>query len=631
MAVELREKALGLPLMPGVYIMKDKQGRVIYVGKAKQLKNRVSSYFSGAHDAKTAVMVSRVADFDVIIVGSEFEALVLENSLIKHHMPKYNIKLRDDKGYPYIRVDLRSEYPSFKIVSKPENDKALYLGPYSGRSVTRDAIGAVCKALKLPTCGKNIQKIIGKERPCLNYHMGACRAYCQNAELAGEHMETIQAAINVFQGKTAGLIKNLTQEMLDASESLSFELAAEKRDRLRAIENLENKQLVIAGAMADTDVAGFFRGSAKSCFTVLHFVGGKLISKDYELFDTPIEDDPDALSGVVRLYYEKRGVVAKTICLPFSTPDNLLLEKLFSEKTGHTVTILTPQRGDKAKLVETANTNAREEAERASSFEEKALKTHEWLQNAMKLETCPERIESFDISNTGSSDIVASMVVFIKGKPSKKDYKRFKIKTLQGQDDYHSMEEVVSRRIARYKRYTMLHGPDGNEDGTGEQAAPDPADEATDEKFAQLPDIMLIDGGANHAAVARTVLSQAGVALPVFGMVKDDRHRTRALISPDGEEIGLAANPAVFALIGTIQEETHKFAVMYHRSLRSKNSYKSKLEMIEGVGEKRRNDLLKAFGSLKAIAGAAEEELAGAVPKNVAHKVFEYFHNAEIR
>lgn len=597
---ELREKALGLPLLPGVYIMKDKQKRVIYVGKAKQLKNRVSSYFSGAHDLKTEAMVSKITDFDVIVVASEFEALVLENSLIKHHMPKYNIKLRDDKGYPYIRIDTQSEYPEFRIVSKPEKDSALYLGPYSGRVVTREAIGAVSKALKLPTCGKKLARIIGKERPCLNYHMGVCRAYCQNADLAPEYRETIQAAVKVFQGKAAGLIESLKKEMNEASENLLFEIAADKRDRLRAVELLENKQLVIAGAMADNDVVGFFRGQAKCCFTVLHFIGGKLISKDYELFDTPIEDDPDAISGIIRQYYEKRGVLPKAIYLPLSTPDSLLLEKLFSAESGHDVTVMSPKRGDKARLIETANMNAREEVERASSFEEKTLKTLEWLQNALKLATSPERIEAFDISNTGPADIVASMVVFVRGKPSKKDYRRYRIKSRYGQDDYHSMEEVVSRRIARYQKQ--------------------------DEKFSQLPDLILIDGGENHAKIARTALTNAGIDLPVYGMVKDERHRTRELVSPDGGEVGLVSNPVVFALIGTIQEEAHRYAVEYHRALRSKGSYKSKLDAIEGIGEKRRNDLLKAFSSIKAIAAASVEDLSAIVPINAAQKVYDHFH-----
>ena len=603
MIEKLREKALTLPALPGVYIMKDKQSRVLYVGKATRLKSRVSSYFSGAHDAKTQTLVSKIADFDVIIVDSEFEALVLENSLIKHHMPQYNIKLRDDKGYPFIRTDMKSDYPVFTIASKPENDGALYLGPYGGRNVTREAIGVVSKTLKLPTCGKKFSRIAGKERPCLNYHMGACRAYCQSAGLAGEYRESVQMAIDIFQGKTAGLIEKLTNEMNEAAENLSFELAAEKRDRLRAVQMLEQKQLVVAGSMADTDVVGFFRGPAKSCFTVLHFISGKLISKDAELFDTPIEDDPDAVSVIIRQYYEKRGALPIRIILPFAMPDSELLAKLFSEQASRGVSVQSPRRGDLAKLVRTANTNAREETERASTYEEKALKTHEWLQAALKLETTPARIEAFDVSNTGDSDIVASMTVFERGRPYKRDYRRFMIKSQRGQDDYGSMAEVVSRRVRRYT------------DG--------------DEKFSRLPDIMLIDGGAPHAAVARATLESAGVSLPVYGMVKDDKHKTRALVSPDGEEIGLAANPAVFALVGTIQEETHRFALEYHKSLRSKNSYRSKLDAIEGVGEKRRNDLLKSFGSVKRVAAASVEELSGVVPKNVAEKIYEHFRKVE--
>ena len=596
----LREKALGLPMLPGVYIMKDKRGGVIYVGKASRLKSRVSSYFHGAHGIKTEALVAKIADFDVIIVDTEFEALVLENSLIKHHMPKYNVKLRDDKGYPFIRVDLRSEYPSFSVVAKPGGDGALYLGPYGGRTISREAIGEVSKALKFPTCGKNFTRIVGKERPCLNHHMGACRAYCQSADMAAEYREAASAAVSIFQGKTAGLIDKLTEEMNNAAESLSFELAAEKRDRIRAIKALDQKQLVIAGAMADTDVAGFFRGPAKSCFTVLHFVDGKLISKDYELFETPLEDDPDAISGIVRQYYEKRGFLPKSVFLPFYIPDAGLLEELFTSVAGRRVSVLWPRRGDKARLVETANTNAREEVERASTYEEKTLKTHEWLQNALKLETTPERFEAFDVSNTGASDIVASMTVFVRGRPLKKDWIRFKIKQQQNQNDYGSMTEAVSRRIARYQ--------------------------AGDEKFATLPDVLLIDGGAAHADAVRKTINAAGENTPVFGMVKDDRHRTRALVTPDGEEIGLSANPAVFAFIGTIQELTHKYAVDYHRELRSKNSYKSKLDEIGGVGEKRRNGLLKRFGSVKAVAAASVAELTEVVPKDVAQKIFEHFH-----
>jgi len=597
---QLHEKASLLPSLPGVYIMKDKSGNVIYVGKAARLKNRVGSYFHGAHDPKTGVMASKVTDFDVIITNSEFEALVLENSLIKHHVPRYNIKLRDDKGYPYIRVDMNAPYPVFEIVAKPGNDEVMYLGPYATRTATREAIGAVSKAFKIPTCGKKLERIIGRERPCLNNHIGTCPAYCQDASKQNEYRESIEAAIDVFQGKTGAVINKLTGEMNDAASKYLFEIAAEKRDRIRAVESLEHKQLVVSGAMVDTDVIGFFRGAAKSCFAVLHFINGNLVSKDYELFDTPIEDDSDAISAITRQYYEKRGIIPGAVYLPVGVSDIELLEQYFSSNAGRRVCLFTPKRGDKAKLVETANINAREETERATSYEEKTLKTLQWLEHALKLEKPPERIEAFDISNTGGVDSVAAMTVFVKGIPYKRDYKRFKIKEIQGQDDYNSMVEVISRRIARFV--------------------------SDDEKFAVLPDIILVDGGATHASVVRKTLDELCISVPVYGMVKDDKHKTRALVTPEGEEIGIQANPAVFAFIGKIQEETHRFAVEYHRTERSKNTYKSKLDAIPGVGEKRRNYLLKEFGSLKAVKAASVEELKGVVPKDVAERIFEYFH-----
>ena len=597
---KLREKALGLPMLPGVYIMKDKQGAVLYVGKAARLKNRVGSYFHGAHGIKTEQLIEKISDFDVIIVDTEFDALVLESSLIKHYMPKYNVRLRDDKGYPFIRVDMKSEYPTFKIVMKPENDGELYLGPYGGRSLTREAIDAVSMALKLPTCGKNIKRIAGKERPCLNHHIGVCEAYCQSADLQPKYIENVQAAVSLFQGKTKDLVEKLTKDMEEAAEGLSFELAASIRDRIRAVQLLEQKQFVIAGAMADSDVVGYYRGQAKSCFTVLHHIGGKLISKDFEIFNTPFEDDRDAMSEIIRQYYEKRGFLPKNIYLPDAPPDLTLIERFFSEKAGYRVAISLPKRGDKAMLVEIANLNAREETQRAGAYEEKTLKTHEWLKNALKLETQPDRIEAFDVSNTGASDIVAAMTVFVRGKPSKKDYTRFKIKTQSGQDDYHSMSEAVTRRFARYL--------------------------AGDERFAKLPDILLVDGGGGHASAVRSALIEVGVNVPVFGMVKDDRHRTKALVSPDGDEVGIIADPAVFTLIGKIQEETHRYAIEYHRERRSKSSYKSKLDEIEGIGVKRRAALLRRYGSLKAISAATVEELSDVVPVNVAEKVYEYFN-----
>ncbi len=599
----LREKANKLPLKPGVYIMKDAGGDVIYVGKAKKLKNRVSSYFRGSHDSKTAAMVSKISDFEVIIANSEFEALVLENSLIKRHTPHYNIMLKDGKGYPLVRLDIRQPYPSFSMVSKAENDGARYFGPFGGRVTTREAIDAICKTLKLPTCRRQFPRDIGKGRPCLNYHMGACDAYCRGVPSAEEYRRAVREAEMILDGKAAELCSVLEKEMLEAAEALKFELASEKRDKLRAIQKLEARQTVVSGKPVDTDVIGFVRGLAKSCFVVLRFIGGSLLEKEFELLENPIEDDREAVSELLRQYYSGRGVYPKNIYLPFETEENSLLERLFTEQAGHRVYVTTPRKGEKRRLVETANVNAAEEINRATNREEKTLKTLEWLKNALGLEKSPERIEAFDISNTGSSDIVASMTVFERLKPLKSGYRRFKIRGVQTPDDYYSMSETLSRRFERYLR------------GDG--------------SFDALPDLILIDGGQAHANVAKAVMSEKGLDIPVFGMVKDDRHRTRALISPEGAEIGIGSNPAVFSFVGKIQEETHRFAIEYHRALRTKSVRGSELDRIAGVGEARKAALLKKFKSVRAIRNADMDELTSVVPKNTAAAVYEYYHKKE--
>ncbi len=601
MLTELREKANALPLLPGVYIMKDARGEVIYVGKAKALKNRVSSYFRGEHLPKVAAMVAKVADFDVIVVGSEFEALVLENSLIKRHRPHYNILLKDDKGYPFIRLDVTREYPTFSLSNKTAKDGAKYFGPFGGRAQTKDIIDTVCKALKLPTCSRRFPRDIGKERPCLNYHMGACAGWCLSTLSQEEYRRAIGEAELILSGRTKELTAKLTAQMESAAEEMRFEAAAVLRDRIRAVEGLGNRQRVISAVYADTDAVGFYRG-ARSCFSVLHFVGGDLAGKDFELMDEPLEDDAEAVSGLVRQYYSQRGAWPKFILLPVETEDAGDLSRLFSEEAGRKVSVETPKRGDRLRLVESAVTNAREEGERAASSAQKTLKTLEWLQRTLGLDAPPERIEAFDVSNLGDEGIVAAMTVFVRGRPLKRDYRKFRMKEIRAQDDYGSMREAVERRLRRY-----LDG---------------------DEKFAPLPDLLLIDGGAVHAAAARDVALSLGISLPVFGMVKDERHRTRALETPEGREIGISGNPAVFALIGTIQEETHRFAIEYQRSLRSAKLH-SELDDIKGVGAARKAELLRAFGSIKAIKAATMDELCAAVPRNTAEAVYRHYHGEE--
>ena len=598
----LSDKANRLPLLPGVYIMLDGQGQVIYVGKAKKLKNRVTSYFHGEHLPKVAAMVDKVRDFNVIVAGSEFEALVLENSLIKRHKPHYNILLKDDKGYPFIRLDLREEYPSLSIQSRAGKDGARYFGPFGGRSQTREIIATVSKALLLPDCSRKFPRDIGKERPCLNYHMGTCAGWCLKDSDAEDYRRRMLQASLILDGKSGELMEDLRGQMEQAAAELRFERAAELRDRLRAVEGLANKQRVIATAFADTDAIGFCRG-AKSCFTVLHFVDGSLVGKDTEMMDEPLEEDGEALSGLVRQYYTAhRGGWPKSILLPVEIEDAADLEELLSQTSGRRIYIETPKRGERMRLIESAALNAREEIQRRTTLAQRRSKTLEWLQKALELENFPRRIEAFDISNLGATGIVAGMTVHVDGKPLRRDYRKFRVRDLEGPDDYASMYQVVYRRFARAK------------DG--------------DEKFTDLPDLLLIDGGDTHAATAEQALRDLGIPVPVFGMVKDDRHRTRALIRSDGREIGIKGNQAVFSLIGSIQEETHRYAIEYQRSLRNEG-FASRLDAIPGVGEKRRADLIKSFKSLKAIQEASLAQLELVVPKNTARAVYDYFHAEE--
>ena len=600
---ELRQKANDLPLAPGVYLMMDKTGKVIYVGKAKKLKNRVSQYFqdSASHNIKTRNMVSQVDHFDTIFVSSEFEALVLENSLIKRHMPHYNILLKDDKGYPFIRLS-KEDYPRFSLVNRPAADNARYFGPFGGRYETRQALDAVLSALRLPTCSRKFPRDIGAERPCLNFHMGRCDGFCRTEMPREEYQRRIQQAAQLLEGRSKQLLRDMKTEMEEEAEALRFEQAAAIRDRINAISALSKKQTVIAGLCADTDIWGIYRGSGKCCYAILHMEAGKLAGRETALFTAPIEEtEEEMLSALTAQYYLPRAILPHEILLPFDTGECENLSEVLTRRAGHKVWVHVPQRGEKADLRSMAQRNAQEEAERATTAAERVAHTLEVLGKMLDLPAPPGRMESFDISNTGKSDIVASMVVYNGTRPLKSAYRRFRIKELQGHpDDYASMQEVLRRRLQ--------HAADG------------------DEKFLPLPDVFLIDGGQTHARAALEVAERFGVTVPIFGMVKDDRHRTRALITPEGREIGIVGNPAVFSLIGQIQEETHRFAITFHHESHTKSTLKSALDGIPGVGEKRKAELRKHFGTIKAIKEADVEQLAAVLPRNVAQTVWNHFH-----
>ena len=448
---ELKDKALSLPYAPGVYIMRDKTDKVIYVGKAKKLKNRVSQYFqdTASHTPKTRMMVSKIHHFDVIVAASEFEALVLECSLIKRYMPKYNILLKDDKGYPYLRLDMKEVYPRITLVSKIADDGAHYYGPFGSRGVTHDVMEAIEKTLKLPTCSRECPRDIGKDRPCLNYHMNQCAGWCQPSQTCTQYRQTMEQARQLLSGNYKSVADEIKAQMLAAAENLEFELAAALRDRLNAVESLGQKQLVTAGTLADTDVVGYGQTEVKACFAVLHFSNGNLLDKEYAVFPTP-DDREEAVSSLMKQFYLSRGYAPKHVLLPFPMEDGELFSQFIQQQYGRTTKLRVPQRGNNIRLVELACKNALEEAKRVTDKEERDDAILVLLGKMLGIDT-PKRIESYDISNISGTDIVASMVVFQDGKPRKSDYKRFKLEGLDNQDDYASMHQVVKRRFVHFQ------------------------------------------------------------------------------------------------------------------------------------------------------------------------------------
>ena len=604
---ELKEKAHALPLKPGVYIMQDAKNEVIYVGKAKALKNRVSQYFANlaSHTEKTRAMVSQIDHFDVIVADSEFEALILENSLIKRHQPRYNILLKDDKGYPFIRLDTGASYPRFTLAGKAEEDGARYFGPFGGRRETRLAIEAVCGALKLPICSRQFPRDIGRERPCLNHHIGRCDGFClPGGPDQAEYRRRIRQAERIFSGHYRQLTAELQQEMEQAAEELNFEKAAALRDRIRAISVLGKTQQVIAGVCADTDVWGVYPGQVRCGSAVLHIEDGNLLGREVEVFSAAADqEEADILSAVLSQYYLDRQALPREILVPCELEDMDTFAALLTGRAGHRVTLRVPQRGERAELLRMARRNAREEVERITSDAERTGKTLEQLGTLAGLAEAPRRLESYDISHTAGQDMVASMVVFADGRPLKRDYRRFQVKTLDHADDLRAMEEVLERRFRRY-----LEG---------------------DEHFAPLPDLLLMDGGQLQAEAACHVLERLGLTVPVLGMVKDDRHRTRALVTPQGQELGIQQSPPLFALVGRVQEEVHRFAITYHHEKHTKSALTSRLDGIPGVGDVRKKALLKHFRSVRAIEQAELLQLEAVLPKAAARAVYDHFHKEE--
>ena len=604
---ELKKKAMGLPLQPGVYIMKDKNREIIYIGKAKALKNRVSQYFGSHnnHPEKVIRMVDNVDDFEYIITDSEFESLILECSLIKQHTPKYNILLKDDKGYSYIKIT-NEKYRRISYVLQKDDDDARYIGPYKSSFYVKEAVEEAVKIFMLPTCSRKFPEDFGKSRPCLNYHIKQCIAPCTGRVSQKEYDEHVDAALEFLEKGSSKTLNILTEQMQAASDNLDFERAAKYRDRIKAIKKMRDKQKVVDIKINELDVITLACNDKKGAFEVFRFEDSRLYDRDSYIIND-IGDEGSSRSEFFTQYYSMRGNIPKQIITDSEFDDRDIIEKWLSDKKGKKVYITIPQKGILKDLVDMCSKNAYETLAQQSGITGKQLSVLEELKDILALENLPLYIESYDISNLAGQDNVAGMVVFEDAKPLKSAYRKFKIKSFDGQDDYSSMKEVLSRRFSEY-----LNSADDDTQG-----------------FSRLPDLILLDGGKGQVAVVKSVLDVLGISVPVFGMVKDDNHRTRA-ITTEKEEIQIKPNQRVFSFVTSIQDEVHRFAITFNRS-RRKKAVSSTLLKIEGIGEKRAKELLRYFRTVQNIKNAEVTELENApsMTHDSALAVYNYFHNGE--
>lgn len=581
---KLLEKANTLPTTPGVYIMKDRSGKVIYVGKSRKLKSRVSQYFQNSEkNLKTMKMVSLVHDFDYYLCDTEIEALTLENRLIKQYSPKYNIKLKDSKNYPYIKVTA-GEYPSIVCTRKRTAEKARYFGPYSGTSTVFSIINFLQKTLGIPSCKRSFPKDIGKDRPCLYYQMGQCLGVCTGKISPEEYNETIKCAINILRGNTSVAKKELQEQMLRYAEEEKFEVAARYRDAITALEALTQKQKVVSDPNADKDIFALYSDDTCSCVSVFNIREGAVTDKTEFYFSADQIADETTMSSFIGDYYLKREYIPHEILLDFSIDeeDKSTLIEYLSGMAERKVSVRTPEKGEMRTLCRMVYANAKDKAKLYRLNIEKDENSLVLLASLLGLEVLPQRIEAYDISNLGSEHKRCGMVVCKDGKFHRSDYRSFSIKTVEGVDDYASMREALARRFSHLS------------DNTG--------------SFSESPDLILLDGGKGHVATVHSLMSEMGIDIPVFGMVKDDFHKTRALCDNE-REISIAREQAVFSLIYRIQEEVHRFSVSLMDSAKRKTLTTSSLEKIKGIGKVKAKNLLIHFGGLAAIRKATKEEL----------------------
>ncbi len=620
MQFDIQEELKKLPAKPGVYLMHDEKDAIIYVGKAISLKNRVRQYFQTSRNKgpKIEQMVSRIRRFEYIVTDSELEALVLECNLIKEYRPKYNTMLTDDKTYPFIKVTVAEDYPRILFSRSMKKDKNRYFGPYTSAGAVKDTIELLQKIYRIRTCSRKLPEDIGNERPCLNYHIKQCNAPCQGYVSREDYRKAVNEAISFLSGNYGPVIHLLEERMQEAAEKMDFEAAIIQRELLNSVRQIAQKQKITSSDGEDKDIAALAVQDADAVVQMFFVRGGRLIGRDhFYLRAAPHDTAADILSSFLKQFYAGTPFIPKTVMLPEEIEDASVIEEWLTEKRGQKVHLRVPKKGEKEKLVELAKKNAQmvldQDKERIKREEGRTIGAMKEIAGLLDLDRI-YRVEAYDISNISGFESVGSMVVFEGGKPKRSDYRKFRIQTVKGPDDYASMDEVLTRRLS--------HGRQE------QQELQEKNMEAKFGKFSVFPDLIMMDGGKGQVNVALRVLDRLGISIPVCGMVKDDNHRTRGLYY-NNEEIPIDRNSEGFRLITRIQDEAHRFAIEYHRSLRSKDQVHSVLDDIEGIGPTRRKSLMKTFKSLEAIREATKEELAAAPSMNeaAAGKVYEFFHS----
>ncbi len=603
MAFDIEEELRKLPAKPGVYLMHDEKDAIIYVGKAISLKNRVRQYFQSSRNkgVKIEQMVTHIARFEYIITDSELEALVLECNLIKEHRPKYNTMLMDDKAYPFIKVTVQEAYPRVILARQMVKDKAKYFGPYTSAGAVKDTIDLIHKLYGIRTCSKALPKMQGKERPCLNYHIHQCPAPCQGYISREAYGESVKRALEFLNGNYKEVLGELEEKMQRASEALEFEKAIEYRELLGSVKKIAQKQKITSSDMEDKDVIAMAMDEEDAVVQIFFIRDGRLIGRDHFCLHIAGENEKEEiLAAFVKQFYAGTPYIPKELMMQYEIGEREIIEEWLSGRRGQRVHIRVPKKGEKEKLVELAMKNAQmvltQDKERIRREEGRTIGAMKEIAQLLGLERL-DRVEAYDISNISGFQTVGSMVVFEKGRPKRSDYRKFRIKGVQGADDYASMEEMLTRRLSHYENY---------------------------------PDLMMMDGGRGQVNVARKVMEAVGVCVPVCGMVKDDRHRTRGIYF-NNVELPIERDSEGFRLVTRIQDEAHRFAIEYHRSLRSKEQVHSILDEIPGVGPARRKALMKAFQTLEELRNASAEEIAKVpgVNQKVAQQVYAFFHKQD--